>query len=106
VSLRRAGERRGSILGELPARRLPAELRTAVLVGFVDQHAAELRAGSSGDLCPACVRRSIATRSGLCEPCHLSRLAAGHREEIAVAAGRREVDAARALKYRARKQTR
>lgn len=106
ISLRRTGERRGSILGELAGHRLPTEIRTAVFIGFSDPVSAEQRSRRSGELCPGCAARYVSTRSGFCDPCHLKRLAEGHREELAVAAGRRELDAARALKYRARRSTR
>jgi hypothetical protein len=104
--LRRAGERRGSVLGELPAHRLPRELRVAVFLGVSDPARAEQRVAIRGDLCPGCSLRPARSRTGLCEPCHLRRLIEGHREELAVAGGRRELDAARAMKYRARRATR
>lgn len=106
VSVRRSGERRGLILGERRAARFEHEVRTAVLIGVVDPADAERRARRSGDLCPSCSSRYASTRSGFCEPCHLRRLAEAHREELAIIAGRRELDAARALKYRARRQSR
>lgn len=106
ISLRRAGERRGAILGELRHERLPHELREAVFLGVSDPVAAERRVTIRGDLCPACGHRYAETRTGLCAPCHLRRLAEAHREELAIVAGRRELDAARALKYRARRSTR
>ena len=106
ISLRRAGERRGAIIGELARERLPRDLREAVFLGVSDPVVAERRVTSTGDLCPSCARRHVETRTGLCAPCHLRRLAEAHREELAIVAGRRELDAARALKYRARRASR
>jgi hypothetical protein len=106
ISLRRAGERRGSIMGELPHRRLEPELREAVFLGVTDPRSAESRAHARGDLCPGCSSRPISTRSGFCDVCYLSRLIQGHRDELAVAGARLELDAARAMKYRQRKQRR
>lgn len=106
ISLRRAGERRGSIIGELPDRRLPADVRAAVFLGTTDPLAVERRTYASRELCPSCAMRPISTRAGYCEVCHLRELTQGHRDEIAVVSGRREVDAARAAKYRARRASR
>jgi hypothetical protein len=106
ISLRTAGERRGMILGELPHGRLPDELREAVFLGSSDPVAASERSRRRAELCPACGIRDVSTRAGFCDTCYLRRLAAAHREEIATEAGRRELDAARALKYRARRATR
>jgi hypothetical protein len=103
ISLRRAGERRGSIMGELPAGRLDPTLREAVFLGVTDPGAAERRMLATGELCPGCALRPSSTRSGLCDVCHLGRLIEGHRDELAVAGRRLELDAARAMKYRARR---
>jgi hypothetical protein len=106
ISLRKAGERRGSIMGELPHRRLEPELREAVFLGVTDPRSAERRSRAGGELCPGCAVRPSNTRSGLCDVCHLQRLIQGHRDELAVAGARLELDAARAMKYRQRKQHR
>lgn len=106
ISLRTPGERRGLIMGEQNRRRLDPELREAVFLGVSDPVAAERRSTALGELCPGCSLRYVNTRSGLCDVCHLKRLAAGHRDELAVRDSRLELDAARAMKYRARKASR
>lgn len=122
ISLRRTGERRGRILGQPAGVRLISgedaltrleawrRLREDVLAGRVDTGRIErrVRAALRGeDLCPLCARRPVeVNRTGLCEVCHLTELARGHRDELERIEAARENDAARALTYRARKRGR
>jgi hypothetical protein len=86
VSLRRAGSRRGAVLGQprgVPISRL---IRESVVSGQIPAEALDARIalGAGADLCPGCGVREIAVASsGLCRPCHLRRLAAAHRDALA-----------------------
>lgn len=93
ISLRRDGERRGLILGQprgskaYPIQRLRflRQLRTDILAGRVDVARMErrVRAITRGEpLCPECARRPVEVeQTGLCEDCHLDRLAWAHAME-------------------------
>lgn len=104
ISLRRDGERRGSVLGEPRPGTLPADQRRAVLYGITNPERARARAeGRDRELCPGCAYRPVENRrTGLCEPCHLRRLAWAHQQEVVVVAARRELVTARQQKHRAR----
>jgi hypothetical protein len=112
VSLRRAGERRGRILG-LPT--LPdsdhraaalERLRDDVLAGQADMGRIERRALAivRGDsLCPHCTRLPVeVSTSGLCEDCHVDTLIEGHKLEYATLAKQRELVMVRQMKHRLR----
>ena len=93
ISLRPAGERRGLALGQpkgtkaYPIQRLRflRQLRADVLAGRVDVARMErrVRAITRGEpLCPECARRPVEVeQTGLCEDCHLDRLAWAHAME-------------------------
>jgi hypothetical protein len=105
ISLRRTGERRGSVLGERAPGTLPPEERRAVLYGVADPARALARArlDVAGSLCPACGYRPAEVRStGLCAVCHDRRLAEAHRQEAYAVEARRDLVTARQQKRRAR----
>lgn len=108
VSLRRRGERRGSVIGERVPGALPSDLRRLALDGISDAERALRRVllDLSGELCPSCTYRPAEVAStGLCNVCHDRRLAAAHRQEVVTVSARRELVTARQQKHRAR-QTR
>lgn len=83
ISIRRRGERRGTVLCQPRGVSLAPEMRET-LVDAGALIAERLRIDHEGDLCPACGRRPQRVRStGLCVPCHKERLAEAHREVIA-----------------------
>lgn len=110
ISLRRAGEHRGLILGQprgesWGSRRDVDGLRAAVASGRLDPAAVEasiarMLAGEEPDLCPRCVRRPANHRSGVCRVCHLNALADAHRDAVAVDEAQRRVWQARQEKSR------
>lgn len=107
ISLRRKGERRGSVLNE----RRPGEdsARLRILDGTGDQGRvdhyvaleAAARRGQPADLCPSCTARPVERpRTGLCHPCHLMALADAHRHDQARAEGQRQLWTERQRKHR------
>jgi hypothetical protein len=107
ISLRRAGERRGLVLGQPRGTRATGELaalRAAVLQGLVDAAEVEARGASAlrgSALCPGCASRPPEVSStGFCRPCHLRALARGLEHARAETAARREWDAARQRRHR------
>lgn len=119
VSLRKAGETRGLILGQpagvkwaeqvragVPLERLTM-IREQILAGEVDMATLERKAreaveGKPKPTCPACGQRPIErSTTGMCEVCHWQYLARAHRDEADRADARRRLDAARQEKSRA-----
>ena len=112
ISLRRAGERRGLLIGQprgtswmdlrlggVSAERL-AEIRSEALSGELDLAALERAvvdiARGKKRLCPNCTARYVDNASsGFCTPCHLRTLASLHRDEIARRSAQRELWAAK-----------
>lgn len=107
ISLRRAGERRGSILGQPRGLRAEGELRRlreGVLSGALDPAEVEARGAAvllGADLCPACAARPPEVAStGFCRPCHLRALAHGAAHVRAETSARRAWDAERQRRHR------
>ena len=94
ISLRRAGCRRGAVLGQPRGVSLRREMREGLLV-YGDLIAERMRLDREAEdaqLCPACaVRRIRVSSSGLCRACHLRRLAELHREVLAEREAQREL---------------
>ena len=117
ISLRKPNSKGGLLLGQ-PRNRSwskqlgmdPARLeaiRQEALSGDVDLAELENRirdlTSKNHRICPECVRRPIERpTTGLCEPCHMSLLARAHRDEADRRAARRDLDAARQEKARAK----
>ena len=99
ISLRRRGERRGTLLGQ------PRGLRLAELLPRADRETAALALAREeldreAALCPECGHRPVRVRkTGLCLACHRRRLADAHREALS------EIEAGREL-WQARQQLR
>jgi ribosomal protein L37AE/L43A len=105
ISLRRAGERRGILLGQRgpwgdqpgmdPSR--AAAIRVDILAGYVDMGELERRArdmahGTRRPVCPSCGQREQERPStGLCEVCHNRALAQAHRDDVERRESRREL---------------
>ena len=105
VSLRRAGSRKGRVLGQVAGQALDAQTREALL----DAKRAELIAARMLDpedaLCPTCAKRPARIRStGLCRVCHLKRLSENHREVLQEEEAGRELMASRAALARSRRR--
>lgn len=94
ISLRRRGERRGTLLGQDRGLRLADVLPTEAAA---DRELAALvlarqRIDERAALCPSCCVRPVRVRStGLCVPCHRRRLAEVHRELLAEREATREL---------------
>ncbi len=119
ISLRKAGERRGPILGQPKGQHWAAQIRAGVsverlvairqdvLAGTVDMATLEAKAreavyGKPKPVCPSCGQRPIErSQTGLCEVCHWRELARAHRDEADRIEARRALDAARQEKSRA-----
>lgn len=113
ISLRRAGETRGLILGQ-PAgisftrgafgTRALLQLREDVLAGRVDVERIERRARlltRGGQLCPSCSKRPVeVSMTGLCEDCHVRELADNHALEADRLEAERLLDRERQRKHR------
>jgi len=87
ISLRRPGERRGRVLGQVRDADLPPGYREDILDGRLDatEIAEHMRLAADPDtpLCPECVRRPVSVpKTGLCGVCHKRRLAESHREKL------------------------
>lgn len=83
ISLRAAGERRGSVLGQPRGVSLQPELRHGALAGRVPESAiAARRELNAGPLCPACASREATHHSGYCLSCWHRELARRHHEEL------------------------
>ncbi len=109
ISLRRPGERRGSVLGQPRGVSLKRQMRDDILCGMVDAAvlAERLRLDAEAELCPACgVRPVRVTTTGLCRACHLSRLADLHREALAEISAQKELWRERQTLHRAREALR
>ena len=94
VSLRRAGEHRGLVLGQALGMPMPPEIREDLVSGRVDAGAVaeRMRTRANGDLCPSCGRRPVEVASpGFCNVCHMELLTAAHLAEL------EKIDAQRAL---------
>jgi hypothetical protein len=117
ISLRRDGETRGPVLGQPRGDRLaPAvhrirflrQLRADVLAGRVDVERMERRVrliARGAALCPECAKRPVEIeRTGLCEDCHLDRLAWAHALEADRAEKDRQLLRERQRKSRARRR--
>lgn len=107
ISLRRKGERRGSVLNERRPGDDPARLRILDGAGDARKVAnyltleAAARRGAQPDLCPSCAARPVERpRTGLCQPCHLMALADAHRHDQARAEAQRELWTERQRKHR------
>lgn len=120
ISLRRKGEARGLVLGQprseswrsLRERGVsnPARIRKAIIDGemSLDEVEANLRAIAEGRVvrtCPACGVRDADRPTGWCTPCYTRELARAHRDATDRIEARRELDAARQAKSRARRST-
>jgi len=116
ISLRKAGERRGVLLGQPRATTwtgqnldaaLLAQMRADVLSGSVDLAELEARVRDHLEererpLCPSCgLRAQERSSTGLCEPCHLRELARAHRDELDRREARRDLWRARQERSRA-----
>ena len=108
ISLRRRGERRGTLLGQDRGLRLAdvlppeatADRKLAALV------LARQRIDERAELCPSCCVRPVRVRStGLCVPCHRRRLAEVHRELLAEREATRELWQSRQALKRERDRT-
>lgn len=76
ISLRRTGERRGLVLGQLRDLGLKPAVRDTLM-----RRRSDPPDDPDDPLCPGCGRRPIAVaRSGLCRACHMNRLTEVHRE--------------------------
>ena len=112
ISLRRPGERRGSVLGQprgvsVCRGELSQEMLEWMRASGVDPIAGRRELEESVGLCPRCAARPARVlSSGLCTVCHLHDLAAAHREELAeelaVQEAQRDLWAARQELCRAR----
>ena len=105
ISLRRSGSRSGAVLGQPRGVSLKRAMRDASLDGTVDPElvAARMRLDAGAALCPACTIRPVRVRAtGLCRVCHLSHLAAQHREVLAEHESQRELWQARQQLKRSR----
>ena len=94
ISLRRHGERRGSVLGQPRGVSLPRAVRDDLASGRVDAQllADRMAAAAEAEICPCCGHRPVRVRSsGYCVPCHRETLIAHHVELLD------EIDAQRAL---------
>lgn len=120
ISLRRKGEARGHLLGqprseswrELREMGLnnPDKVRQAVIDGDLNLEDVEatLRAiadGTTNRICPACTVRTADRPTGWCTPCYTRELARAHRDATDRIEARRDLDAARQGKSRARRAT-
>lgn len=92
ISLRRKGERRGTVLGQPRGMRL-----RDILPDGVDRKTAELilarqQIDRDAELCPSCGRRPAAIKTtGFCLPCHKRHLASIHRDILAEEEATREL---------------
>lgn len=106
ISLRRKGERRGSVLGQPRGVSLRKALRDDLVSGRVDAAlvAERMRIDEEAEmLCPSCAVRPVRVEStGLCRPCHLNRLADAHHEALAELVAQRRLWRARQWLHRAR----
>lgn len=107
ISLRRPGERRGSVLGQPRGVRAEGELRRLreqVLSGEIDPAEVEARGAAvvlGAEVCPACAARPPEVSStGFCRPCHLRALAHGAAHVRAETSARRAWDAERQRRHR------
>lgn len=106
ISLRRRGERRGSVLGQPRGVSIQAAIRSDVVDGRVDATAlaVRMRIDSEAGLCPSCARRpATVTMTGLCDVCHLDRLTRAHLDEVEKIDAQRALDASRQTLCRARR---
>lgn len=119
ISLRRAGSKRGALLGQPKgtawlsqrgniSERTLTEIRERVLDGTLDLTAVEAQvqrmlAGQQRPLCPNCVEREQTRPNGLCDVCHLRALAEAHRNAIAHQDAFKDYELARQQKRRAKK---
>jgi len=102
VSLRRRGERRGSVLGQPRGVSLRRDLRDGLLQ-HGDLIAKRLQLDADAELCPACgLRPARVLRTGFCRTCHLQRLAELQREARAEHEAQRELWVERQRRHRAR----
>lgn len=122
ISLRKAGERRGLLLGQPRGQSWahetvsgidPGRLRTIregaisreLDLGNLEARVRDAILKRNRPLCPWCATRPIErVTTGLCEPCHWRELARAHRDSIERDAARRDLDAARQEASRARRR--
>ena len=105
VSLRRPGHRCGSVLGQPRGVRLRAAMRADIVDGRVSATliAARMKIDHDAALCPCCGYREIEVKnSGLCRPCHVSRLIQGHKDALAAIEAQRRLWSVRQELHRAR----
>ena len=106
ISLRRAGERRGRVLGECAGLPWPDATREQILAGKADPAETERRLVDDLDepLCPSCTIRPIRVwTTGLCRVCHLRRQAEHNMELLSEKEAQREAWRTRQQLHRDRK---
>lgn len=100
ISLRRAGERRGRVLGQQPSTELPPGWRDLAVTDPATASTLAQDALTQAPLCPRCATWPQAPRLGICRVCHTHALAEAHRHAQALATAKRDLDQARQAKHR------
>lgn len=96
ISLRRAGSRRGLILGQPRGVSLRAEVRNELVCGRRDELLERrARLDAEAQLCPVCGMRPQRTSAGFCLACTLDRQTAHYEELLADQAALRRAWSAR-----------
>ena len=106
ISLRRAGETRGLVLGQPRGQAIMPQIREDVVSGKVGADAIARRMALSRDaaLCPVCARRPAeVASSGYCICCHKRLLSEAHLAELEKIDATRSLWASRQALCRARK---
>lgn len=94
ISLRRANERRGLVLGQPRGYRLAADISSDIRSGHIPAEVLAQRTAlrEEAGMCPCCGRNPATVRAtGFCRSCHLDRMTSAHLDIL------EEHDAQRAL---------
>jgi hypothetical protein len=106
ISLRSAGERRGSVLGQPRGVSLRAELRADLvsLPGMAELVASRMKIDADAALCPVCAIRPVQPKGsgGFCRPCHLRRLTEAHEQALEELSAQRALWSSRQVLHRER----
>lgn len=105
ISLRRRGERRGTVLCQPRGASLRGELRETLLRDST-LIAERMRIDRDAELCPSCGKRPVRVqRAGFCGVCHMERLTECHLERQAEHDAQKRLWAERQRLHRARQET-